>query len=50
VPVDVKAAEEEARNRLFGGRSGAELSSAMEKAFATHKIRIQQVHAPDSAS
>jgi len=50
VPVDVKIAEEEARNRLFGDRSGAELWSAMEKAFATRKIRIQQVHAPDSTS
>ncbi|MEQ1843522.1 MAG: hypothetical protein ABL994_24200, partial [Verrucomicrobiales bacterium] len=48
VPVDVKAAEEEARSRLLGGRSGEVLWTDLEKAFASRKIRIQLVHAPDS--
>jgi hypothetical protein len=47
VPVDVKAAEEEARLKLFSGRSGAGLWAAFEQALATRKIRVQQVRAPD---
>lgn len=50
VPVDVKAVEEAARQKLLGDRDAGALWAAMEKAFATRKIRIQQVHAPDSAS
>jgi hypothetical protein len=49
IPVDVKAGEAEARGRLFAGRSPAALWAAMEKALASRKIRIQQVHAPDSS-
>jgi hypothetical protein len=45
--VDVKAAEEEARLKLFSGRSGAGLWAAFEQALATRKIRVQQVRAPD---
>ena len=48
--MDVKAVEEAARQKLLGDRDAGALWAAMEKAFATHKIRIQQVHAPDSAS
>ena len=47
VPVDVKSAEEEARQRLLGGLQDEALWSAMEKALASRKIRIQQVRAAD---
>jgi len=49
VPVDIKAAETEARAKMFTGRSGADLWIPFERALASRKIRLQQVHAPDSS-